>query len=135
MYKFIVIAITVILIFTLGVCAYADEIDESNLPEDSSEDELPSESNNQTSNNVVQDLTVVGPVTPSNTSGLKSALLTILGNYDPILAEYSYTNSNGYISYVREFQPDYIWIWSCILLCLVIFCLFRLLGGLFNGRR
>ena len=77
----------------------------------------------------------ISPITPSDTSGLKSALLSILGNYDPVVVEYSYQNSNGYLSYLREIQPDYVWIWSCILLVVVIFCLFRLLGGLFNAKR
>ena len=78
-------------------------------------------------------LASVAPVTPSSTSGLKSALLGILGNYDPIIVEYQYSSSNGYSNYLRELQPDYVWLCSAALLALVIYCLFKLGGGLLRG--
>lgn len=72
----------------------------------------------------------VSPITPSDTSGLKAALLGVLGDYDPVIVEYQYSSGNGYTNYLREVQPDYIWICSFALLALVIFCLFRLGGAL-----
>lgn len=78
-------------------------------------------------------LASVSPITPSSTSGLKSALLGILGNYDPVVVEYEYSSSNGYTNYLREIQPDYVWLCSAALLALVIYCLFKLGGGLIRG--
>lgn len=78
-------------------------------------------------------LASVAPVTPSSTTGLKAALLGILGNYDPVIVEYQYSSGNGYTNYLREVQPDYVWLCSCGLLALVIFCLFKLGGGLICG--
>ena len=78
-------------------------------------------------------LASVSPVTPSSTSGLKAALLGILGNYDPVIVEYQYSGSNGYTNYLREIQPDYVWLCSAALLALVIYCLFKLGGGLIRG--
>lgn len=78
-------------------------------------------------------LASVAPVTPSSTSGLKSALLGILGNYDPVIVEYQYSSGNGYTNYLREVQPDYVWLCSAALLALVIYCLFKLGGGLIRG--
>lgn len=78
-------------------------------------------------------LASVAPVTPSSTSGLKSALLGILGNYDPVIVEYQYTSGNGYYNYLREVQPDYVWLCSAAFLALVIYCLFKLGGGLIRG--
>ena len=75
----------------------------------------------------------VSPVTPSSTSGLKAALLGILGNYDPVIVEYQYSGGNGYTNYLREIQPDYVWLCSAALLALVIYCLFKLGGGLIRG--
>lgn len=75
-------------------------------------------------------VTSVSPVQPSDTSGLKSALLGVLGNYDPVIVEYEYSDRNGYKNYLREVQPDYVWLCSCALLALVIYCLFRLGGAL-----
>ena len=74
----------------------------------------------------------VSPVKPSDTSGLKAALLGVLGNYDPVVVEYQYSGGNGYTNYLREVQPDYVWICSFALLALVIFCLFRLGGALLS---
>ena len=76
----------------------------------------------------------VPPVTPSSTTGLKAALLTVLGNYDPVVVVYEYNISSSSSSrYVTEAQPDYAWIASAALLCLVIWCLFKLGGALIRG--
>lgn len=76
----------------------------------------------------------VPPVTPSSTTGLKAALLTVLGNYDPVVVVYQYnTSSSGYSSYATDIQLDYAWIASAVLLCLVIWCLFKLGGALIHG--
>lgn len=78
-------------------------------------------------------LVSVAPVTPSSTSGFKAALLGLLGNYDPVIVEYQYSSGNGYTNYLREIQPDYVWLCSAALLALVIYCLFKLGGGLIRG--
>lgn len=76
----------------------------------------------------------VPPVTPSSTTGLKAALLTVLGNYDPVVVVHQYqSSSSGYNSYATDIQPDYVWIASSVLLCLVIWCLFKLGGALLRG--
>lgn len=76
----------------------------------------------------------IPPVTPSSTTGLKAALLTVLGNYDPVVVVYQYnTSSSGYSSYAADIQPDYAWLASAVLLCLVIWCLFKLGGALLRG--
>lgn len=76
----------------------------------------------------------IPPVTPSSSSGLKAALLTVLGNYDPVVLVYQYnTSGSGYSSYTTDIQPDYAWIASAALLCLVIWCLFKLGGALLRG--
>lgn len=72
----------------------------------------------------------VSPVQPSDITGLKSALLGVLGSYDPVIVEYEYSDRNGYKNYLRDVQPDYVWLCSCSLLALVIYCLFRLGGAL-----
>lgn len=80
------------------------------------------------------DLTVVGPVTPNNTNAFKSVLVALIGNYDPVVVEYAYQSSQGYTSYVREIQPDYVWLCSCAILLVVLYCVFRLIGGIICGR-
>lgn len=73
----------------------------------------------------------VAPVTPSSTSGLKAALLSFIGDYDPVIVEYQYQSSNGYTSYLREVQPDYSWMISAAFLLVLVYCIFRLLGVIF----
>lgn len=76
-------------------------------------------------------LSDVAPITPDDSTGLKAVLLSFLGNYDPVVVEYQYQNSGSqYYSYLREIQPDYVWMASFLLLCLFIFCLFRLGGAI-----
>lgn len=76
----------------------------------------------------------VPPVTPSSTTGLKAALLTVLGNYDPVVVVYEYsTSSSSSTRYVTDTQLDFAWIASAALLCLVIWCLFKLGGALIRG--
>lgn len=72
----------------------------------------------------------VSPVTPSEASGLKQVLLQFLGDYDPVIVEYQYQSGNGYTNYLREVQPDYVWMASFLLLLLFVYCLFRLGGAL-----
>lgn len=69
------------------------------------------------------------PVTPSNSNGLKSVLLNVIGDYSAIVVEYRYTNTNGTYNYVREVQPDYVWLCSAGLFALLLYCCFRLGGG------
>lgn len=78
-------------------------------------------------------LTGLSPVTPSDTSGLKSVLLSFIGDYDPPIVQFEYTSSNNYKQYVNEIQPDYVWICSFALIALFIYCLFKLGGALIRG--
>lgn len=77
--------------------------------------------------------TGLAPVTPSDTTGVKAVLLSFIGNYDPPVVQYEYTNSNNYKQYVNDIQPDYVWICSFALISLFIYCLFKLGGGLLRG--
>lgn len=72
----------------------------------------------------------LNPITPEDTSGFKAVLLDLIGDYDAVVVEYEYQSSNGYSSYLREVQPDYVWLCSCGLFAIVIYCLFRLGGAL-----
>lgn len=76
----------------------------------------------------------VSPIESEDTSGLKQVLIGLIGSYDAIVVEYQYMNSNSsYYSYLREIQPDYVWIASFLLFALIIYCLFRL-GGALLGK-
>lgn len=78
---------------------------------------------------VMMPLSVVAPVDSSDTTGLKAVLLEFLGEYDPVVVEYRYTNGQNY-QYLREIQPDYVWLCSCALLIVIVYCVFKAGGAL-----
>lgn len=72
----------------------------------------------------------LSPITPDNTTGLTSLVLSLIGNYDPVIVEYRYQNYNSSsYSYLREVQPDYPWLVSAGIFAIVLFCSLRILGG------
>lgn len=75
----------------------------------------------------------LSPITAANATGLKAALLSVLGSYDTIITVHQYQNSNNYNQYVTNVQPDYVWLAGAALLLLLIYCLFRLGGALIHG--
>lgn len=70
------------------------------------------------------------PVTAADATGFKAVILELLGDYEGVVVEYSYENTNGYTSYVREIQPDYPWIASAVIFLAVLWCTFRMGAGL-----
>lgn len=137
--------VVVVLVMALLVPAYASAPTEG---DSSSESENPSETTTGTTVlvpdvNVFNEITVEGtddlgeyvgtsvyslnPVQPSDTNGLKAVMLSLIGDWDSIIVEHSYENTNGYISYVREIQLDYPWLCSCAIFLVVLFCILR--GG------
>lgn len=80
------------------------------------------------------DVYSVSPVTLTDATGLKAALLGILGNYDTVVTVHQYTRAGSTSpTYVTDVQPDYVWLAGAALLLLLIYCLFRLGGALIHG--
>lgn len=77
----------------------------------------------------------VSPVTPANSNGFKAVLLNLFGNYESIVTEHRYTNNQGYTSISIDIEPDYCWMISAAIFAIVLFCLFRILGGVICGRK
>lgn len=73
-------------------------------------------------------------VSASNTTGFQSIILSLLGDYEPIVKDYEYRNNNNqYYSHSIEIQPDYSWIASAAIFAIVLFCIFRLIGSVLSG--
>lgn len=119
------LALLVVLLSCVGVFASSTDIRvDSSLPE-IREDE---------------DITVTikaSPVTPSNTSGFHNVIISLLGNYEPITVDYTYQSGTNYqnTSHSITTAPDWSWICSAAIFAIIIFCLFRLIGGLFSWKR
>ena len=127
LWRVLSLAAVILLVFTQVILTVsADDVtietEESTYEtefKDESEDESPT-------------VRVVSPVTPSNSNGFKRICIALFGNYDPVIVEYNYTNSNGYTSTLREVEPDYAWMISVAIFAIVVFCVFRFVGGLFK---
>lgn len=74
-------------------------------------------------------------ISASDTSGFHAVILGLLGDYNPIVKDYTYQSSQGYYSHSIDIQPDWSWICSSAIFALIIFCLFRLIGGIFSWKR
>lgn len=71
------------------------------------------------------------PITSADTTGLKAVLLTVLGDYEPILFEYSY----GTTGVGREVFQDDVWLCSFWMLMLLTFCVFKMIGGWLTRKK
>lgn len=74
-------------------------------------------------------------ISANQTSGFHAVILGLLGDYNPIVKDYTYQSSQGYTSHSIEITPDWSWIASAAIFLVIIFCLFRLIGGIFSWKR
>lgn len=73
-------------------------------------------------------------VAPSDANGFKAVLLTVLGDYETVVTDYTYQNNSNYYSHSIEIEQDYAWICSCCMLGLFVYCTFRIIGGMLCKR-
>lgn len=72
----------------------------------------------------LQDATVsIKKVSASDTSGLKSIMLSLLGDYETVITDYTY-NNGSYTSHSISIERDWSWIMSAALFIVVVFCTF-----------
>lgn len=67
------------------------------------------------------------------TSSLRAVLVNLIGPYSPVVVQYQYTSGTN-TQYLREILPDYVWMFSCAIFALVLYCTFRI-GGCLLWRR
>lgn len=64
-------------------------------------------------------------VSASDATGLKSLMLTLIGDYDTVVTDYTYQSSNGYTTHSIQIERDWSWIISAVLFAVVIYCTIR----------
>lgn len=70
-------------------------------------------------------------ISPSDTSGFKAVLLSILGDYETTITDYTYqSGGSGYYSHSINIERDWTWICSCGVFALLLYCTFRTIGGI-----
>lgn len=68
-------------------------------------------------------------VSASDSTGLKSIMLSLIGDYDTVVTDYVYSNGS-YQSHSISIERDWSWIMSCALFIVVLYCVFRCVGGI-----
>lgn len=66
----------------------------------------------------------------SASGGLKGVLVDFLGEWQSIVVEHTFVDEQGFSVTQVDVIPDYPWIASAVLLCLMVYCLFRVGGAL-----
>lgn len=128
-HKISVITLTICLILSMTVGAFADDT----LVNENEGTTLTQTQETQVTIEPIQEDTQVTmlKVSANDTTGLHKILLGLIGDYNPIVTDHIYNQSGSYYSHHVEVTPDWSWIASALLFIVVIFCLFRLLGGIF----
>lgn len=109
-----------------------------NLPQSSGDNSISSDVSTDSANFVepltLQSVSVSSErITSAGTNGLKSEWLSLIGDYETIVTDYTYSNTSGYITHSVDVQPDFAWISASVtVLCLFLSCL-RILSFILKG--
>lgn len=128
----LIVCICIIACIPLASASDGDLIEDSTEVIESTEAVLEPLDNNLVLSSVD---THIMTVTPNDANGFKKVLLQLFGNYEMITKEYTYTSNNGYTTKQVTTESDYPWIISAGIFAIVLYCLFRLLGGVLCGRK
>lgn len=77
-------------------------------------------------------------ISANDTTGLHSIILSLIGDYNPIVKDYTYTTTsyggNVQTNHSIDIQPDWSWIASAFIFVVVLYSFFRILGMLFGNK-
>lgn len=73
--------------------------------------------------------TSIEKVSASDTTGFKSVILGLLGDYETVVTDYTY-NNGSYQSHTINIERDWAWICSCCIFGVLLWCTFRTIGGI-----
>lgn len=79
--------------------------------------------------------TSVTRVSSSDSNGFKAIILGLIGDYEMVTKEYTYTSNSGYTSKQVTTESDYSWMISAGIFIIVVYCFLRILGGVICGRK
>ena len=79
--------------------------------------------------------TSITRVSASDSNGFKAIILNLIGDYEMVTKEYTYTSTNGYTTKQVTTESDYSWMISAGIFIIVVYCFLRILGGVICGRK
>ena len=133
--KFIRICITMLLVLSLSSYAFADNEEENNNSRQSVVERIYNDTytdvylspiiSDVPEGELVDVRSIVNTVTPSDANGLKAIMLTLIGDYETVVTDYTYQNNNNYYTHSIQIERDWSWLASCFLFIVVIYCTIR----------
>lgn len=70
-------------------------------------------------------------ISASDTTGFKSVILNLLGDYETTITDYEYrTGSSSYTSHSINIERDWSWICSCGIFAILLVCTFKTIGSI-----
>lgn len=69
-------------------------------------------------------------ISAEDSNGFKAIILELIGDYETVITDYVYQSYSGSTSHSISIEKDYAWIWSAIVLCISVYCVFRVIGGI-----
>lgn len=139
MKRFLFLFVSVFLCLSLIAPAMASEVEGDDIPVEDTNSQVVVPDVNIFNDIIVEDTSnelgeymgtsvySLNPVTSNDANGLKSVMLSLIGDWDAVIVEHAYSSSQGYTNYLREVQLDYPWLCSCAIFLVVLFCILR--GG------
>lgn len=73
-------------------------------------------------------------ISASDANGFKAVVLDLIGDYETIITDYTYQNQVGNVQHSIDVTPDWSWISSIALFAIVVYCAFRIVGGILCNR-
>lgn len=73
----------------------------------------------------------VNTVSADDSTGFKSVILGLIGDYDTVVTDYTYQSGSGYTTHSIQIERDWSWIISACIFTVVLYCMFRIVGALF----
>lgn len=73
-------------------------------------------------------------VSASDASGLKASVLSLIGDYETIVTDYTYQNYNGSTQHSIDVQPDYAWCASALIFLAVLWSCLKMFSIALRGN-
>lgn len=133
-YRYHMYALVLTLILTCALPVYADSADDSSSSSTGTDSVYNDYYTDVSVSPIIQTLpegellevkSTTNRVSSSDATGLKSLMLSLIGDYDTVVTDYTYQSSNGYTTHSIQIERDWSWIISAVLFAVVIYCTIR----------
>lgn len=73
-------------------------------------------------------------ISAADTTGLKASVLSLIGDYETVVTDYTYTSTNGYTTHSIDIQPDIAWCASAVIFLAVLWSCLKMFSIALRGN-